>query len=428
MLGLYNGLFQLRRCSFLSSNLNIRLPVRDQHLATKIKKMECKDRTSARQHGLPRAHNSHRPSRPNTSKLEHCLPCKKSFKEKKDLDQHLRDSMTHKSTNAVSPWSVLPDSEHKLRYQELCSHCNLPDHLIRNKYVMAPYTETELAGLRKCNNCGRLAKDIQNIPCCFHHGKAKITPVDGKRRYSCCGKVSRNQYCVSQPDHDLRVVHHAIKLRTFANSPTPSVQTPKHSAIVLDCEMARTKGPMGLMNEVIQVCAVNYLTGEIVLNRLVLPEGRVHKLGTEIHGITANAMSIAASQGQLLSGWRAARAELWKLIDTDTVLIGHSMNYDLDVLRMIHTRIVDSAILTRNAVGPHRQWGLQTLSRELLGVEIRKNEGGVHDCTEDVLATREVVLWCTRNQAEFASWAATKQQTSTLPPSSSILSSPVAAS
>lgn len=176
---------------------------------------------------------------------------------------------------------------------------------------------------------------------------------------------------------------------------------------------------MGLTNEVIQVCAVDYLTGETLLNRLVLPEGRVRKWGTEIHGIAEDDMSKAALEGRLLSGWRAARAELWKLIDTDTILIGHSMNYDLDVLRMVHTRIVDSAILARNAVGPYRQWGLQSLCQELLGIEIRKNEGGVHDCMEDVLATREVVLWCTQNQAKLASWAKTKQQASTQPPSSS---------
>jgi hypothetical protein len=41
--------------------------------------------------------------------------------------------------------------------------------------------------------------------------------------------------------------------------------------------MAQTKGHTGLTNEVIQVCAVDYLTGDMFLNRLVLPEGRVQE-------------------------------------------------------------------------------------------------------------------------------------------------------
>jgi hypothetical protein len=68
-----------------------------------------------------------------------------------------------------------------------------------------------------------------------------------------------------------------------------------------------------------------------------------------------------------------------------------------------HTRVVHSAIL---AVGMYNfQWGLQRLCKELLSLEIRNNKGGAHDCLEDVLATREVVLWCTQNKQKLEAWA-----------------------
>lgn len=169
-------------------------------------------------------------------------------------------------------------------------------------------------------------------------------------------------------------------------------------------------GVKGLRSEVILVCAIDYFTGAVLLNKFVDPGERVRDWRTKIHGITEAAMKAAASQGQVLAGWAGARAELWKLIDQDTILIGHALQHDLDVMRMVHTRIVDSAILARNAVGTFKnQWGLQKLSKELLCLQIRDNKGGVHDCLEDVLATRAVVLCCVQNKAKLDAWAEAKR-------------------
>jgi len=171
--------------------------------------------------------------------------------------------------------------------------------------------------------------------------------------------------------------------------------------------MAQVKG---LRSEVILICAIDYFTGAVLLNKLVNPCERVYNWRTKIHGITDAKMRKAFLQGRDLAGWREARAELWKLIDQNTILVGHALHHDLDVLRMVHTRVVDSAILARNAVGMYSpQWGLQRLCKELLGLEIRNNIGGVHDCLEDVLATREVVLYCTQNKQRLEGWAEVKK-------------------
>jgi DNA polymerase III epsilon subunit-like protein len=169
-------------------------------------------------------------------------------------------------------------------------------------------------------------------------------------------------------------------------------------------------GVKGLRSEVILVCAVDYFTGAVLLNRVVDPGEKVRDWRTKIHGITEAAMKAAVSSGQALAGWAGARAELWKLIDQDTILIGHALQHDLDVLRMVHTRIVDSAILARNAVSTFKnQWGLQRLCEELLGTKIRDNRGAVHDCFEDVLATRALVLYCVQNNAKLEAWAEAKR-------------------
>lgn len=262
-----------------------------------------------------------------------------------------------------------------------------------------------------------LAKNSRNTECYFHPGKAvpavrspskshhhpiTHTPQTKThpRHFKCC-KTS-TQGCTTGP-HLYKPALHAPKYKDLALSPTPSPQTPKLKALVLDCEMALN---IHRKQEVVLLCAVDYFTGEVLLNNLVRPTLPIHDWRTEINGITERDMNKAVSQRTALLGWKQARAQLWQLIDRDTILIGHALQNDLDVLRMVHTRVVDSAILARNAVGMYSlQWGLQGLCRELLKVEIRENEGGVHDGLEDVMATREVVLWCVGHEGEFRVWA-----------------------
>lgn len=72
---------------------------------------------------------------------------------------------------------------------------------------------------------------------------------------------------------------------------------------------------------------------------------------------------------------------------------------------MIHHRVVDSSIMATNAVGiPALRWGLAKLCSQLCGIDIREGDRGIHDCLEDVHATREVVLFCTQSKEEFQCW------------------------
>jgi DNA polymerase III epsilon subunit-like protein len=95
-------------------------------------------------------------------------------------------------------------------------------------------------------------------------------------------------------------------------------------------------GVAGGMNEVILICAADYFTGAILLNKLVCPAEKVISWRSSIHGIKRSAMETAVLQRQALAGWKEARHELWKFIDDTTILVGHALQHDLEVLRMIH--------------------------------------------------------------------------------------------
>lgn len=198
------------------------------------------------------------------------------------------------------------------------------------------------------------------------------------------------------------------KYKAFAPTPSYSPQLPKRRAVALDCEMV---GGQGGSSELALVCMVDFLTGESLVNTLVQPTGPVVDWRTRWSGVTRKAMATATAQGKALNGWKAARAALWKHIDADTILVGQSLHHDLDVLRMIHIRVVDVGLLARNAVDPKvsRLWGLKTLCQELLDIEIQNGKKG-HDCMEDTLAAREAVLWCIERPQELASWGLAKKK------------------
>jgi DNA polymerase III epsilon subunit-like protein len=198
-----------------------------------------------------------------------------------------------------------------------------------------------------------------------------------------------------------------IKHREFQRTPASSAVVTKSRAVTLDCEMA---GIAGGASEAIFLCVTDYLTGTILINHFIYPTEKITQMRSSIHGISKSTLDSAVQQGQALSGWNGARRELWKYIDDSTILVGHALENELDALRIIHPRIVDSGILARSAVGiPRIRWGLKTLCSELLGMDIRKDKGGIHDCMEDVMATREVVLFCVRNSQAFHRWAQAKK-------------------
>lgn len=228
------------------------------------------------------------------------------------------------------------------------------------------------------------------------------------RPYKCCTSL--------HPKGCKTATHHIFELPPKGFRHKECLQTPlassakKLTAVVLDCEMAGTGRSI---NEVVMLCAVDYTTGVSLINALVQPDGRITDMRTDIHGIKKDDLDKAVRNSRALLGWKQARAELWKYIDADTILIGHSLHNDLDVLRMIHNRVVDSEILTRNVVGiPQYRQSLSHLCKELLGIDLRGEEDdSVHTCMDDVMATRELVLYCTQNTVALTTWAAAKKVT-----------------
>ncbi|KAL6827967.1 ribonuclease H-like domain-containing protein [Trichoderma camerunense] len=199
-------------------------------------------------------------------------------------------------------------------------------------------------------------------------------------------------------------------LADFQQTPPVQPATIKRRAVVVDCEMAETTDGS---DELVSLYVMDFLTGETLIDSLVIPSRPITDWRAKIHGINATIMSEAATHQNALHGWAAAREELWKYVDENTILVGQSILFDFEALRLIHMRVVDSAILASEAVfnnkgkkyrKPRRRWGLQELCEKFLGIQIR-NGDGIHSNMEDVLAAREVVLQCLLKPEHFKDWA-----------------------
>jgi DNA polymerase III epsilon subunit-like protein len=188
-------------------------------------------------------------------------------------------------------------------------------------------------------------------------------------------------------------------------TPGPCKSITKRPAVALDCEMVGIKGNKSALA---RLSVIDYLTGETLVDQLVQPEVPIVEYRSKVTGITRKLMDAAVANNRALKGTAAARAELWKYIDSSTIIVGHALHHDLKALKVKHKKIVDPQILLAEIMGPEGFWtGLKKICKELLWQDIQT---GAHDSLEDAFAAREVVLWSMTHEHQFLEWAEKRQR------------------
>ncbi|SPO01000.1 uncharacterized protein DNG_03748 [Cephalotrichum gorgonifer] len=245
--------------------------------------------------------------------------------------------------------------------------------------------------------------------CLYHDGEQE------NKVWTCCGQKIP---CKGEDFHSSKAAYTNAELaerwKFFTTLTTDRNQVGPRRAIVIDCEMGVSV--MGDM-ELISLAAIDYFTGEVLINSLVSPLVSMRHYNTQYSGISGKDMHEARKAKACFRGRNQARKALYPFIGPDTIIIGHALENDLNALRLIHPRVVDTQIVASNLASARRDAhkmlqaqegsggdgmagayttgyqnnrGLKSLAWECL----RRNiQTGGHDALEDVRATRDLLQW-----------------------------------
>jgi len=148
----------------------------------------------------------------------------------------------------------------------------------------------------------------------------------------------------------------------------------------LDCEMCVTDQGAALT----RVSVLCPLRG-VLLDTLVKPERPITDYKFEYSGISEEMLSsVTTTRADVLHA-------LSQMIDSSTIIVGHSLSSDFDALGIVHNRVVDTA-----ALYPHKQgWpfkkSLKDLARDCLAKDIQSGEGG-HSPVVDAAIALELAI------------------------------------
>ncbi|XP_036337243.1 small RNA degrading nuclease 5 [Rhagoletis pomonella] len=158
----------------------------------------------------------------------------------------------------------------------------------------------------------------------------------------------------------------------------------------IDCEMCRTI--IG-HNELTRISIVNEKL-ETVYETLVMPTNKIVDYLTPYSGITAEMMQIVTKTlGDV-------QRELKELLPPDAILVGQSLNFDLNAMKMMHPYVIDTSMCFNLSGVRRRKAKLQTLAMTFLKEAIQENADG-HDSVEDSLASLKLVKMKLANSLEY---------------------------
>ncbi|KAI4485929.1 hypothetical protein M0804_006418 [Polistes exclamans] len=135
--------------------------------------------------------------------------------------------------------------------------------------------------------------------------------------------------------------------------------------------------------ELAKVSLVN-IHGHVVYDEYVIPRSEVIDYNTRFSGITPDKLATATKTLKMV------QQDLLEFIKAEIILIGHALDNDFKVLRMIHYTCIDTALLLKHPEDLPYRYRLKILCKVLLN-RIIKN--GSHNSVENTLSALDLVLF-----------------------------------
>jgi len=121
------------------------------------------------------------------------------------------------------------------------------------------------------------------------------------------------------------------------------------------------------------------------MDELVMPERPILDYLTQYSGMTA-----ARLQG-VTTRLAEVQEMVKKLVTYNTILVGHSLENDMRVLKLAHPFIIDTSVVFHHTRGAPYRPGLKWLAQKWLNRTIQANLERGHDSAEDALACMDLI-------------------------------------
>ncbi|GAA5882690.1 hypothetical protein JCM16303_006546 [Sporobolomyces ruberrimus] len=225
--------------------------------------------------------------------------------------------------------------------------------------------------------------------CSYHYGKMMSEKIGGVRQrvWSCCPTPQATP-CQVGPhvfkDEDPIDLHARVGFITSSSLPRPS-RSELQDLVALDCELLYTTSGLSLAR-----LTVVSSDGSLLYDIHVLPSrtSTIVDLNTRYSGILRGDLEKAEK------GLEGVREELGRWVGEDTVIVGHGLENDLRALRLVHKKVIDTAILFPHPNGGTWRFALRNLTKEYLKRFIQDSDPTIgHSAKDDAECALELVRW-----------------------------------
>ncbi|XP_061594770.1 RNA exonuclease 1 homolog [Cololabis saira] len=230
---------------------------------------------------------------------------------------------------------------------------------------------------------------VRKEECSFHWGRLRRHKVAGgwETSYNCCSAAVGGPGCQISKQHvqDGRKESLDGFVSTFDKGLPPDGNG---GVFALDCEMCYTK--QGL-----ELTRVTVIDSEmkVIYDTFVKPMSKVVDYNTRFSGVTEEDLENTTIT------MRDVQAVLLSMFSSESILMGHSLESDLLALKLIHSTVVDTAIVFPHRLGLPYKRALKNLMADHLKRIIQDNVEG-HDSSEDASACMELMMWKIKEDAK----------------------------
>lgn len=147
----------------------------------------------------------------------------------------------------------------------------------------------------------------------------------------------------------------------------------------LDCEMCRSATGIVLAR-----VSLTDFDNNIIIDELIKPKEPIVDYLTQYSGITEEKIAKAETSVEEIQD------KILSIVSSNDTLVGHSLESDLNILKIKHPKIVDTSICFDHPRGPPSKASLKMLMSSHLDTSIQKSFLG-HDSVEDCISCMELV-------------------------------------